>query len=270
MIKNISFLTFFFFALGSWNSAAQNSVRIGYVDMEYILQNVPEYQEASAQLDAKVEEWKTEAENNLRNVEAMKKELDNERALLTNELIEEREEEINFEETRAREYQQNRFGTNGDYMIQKRQLVRPIQDQVFNAVQEIAKNRNLDFVFDRNSETGMVYASKEFDVSDQVLRRINRASNRRQLTSKDEIEELEREEERTVEQDEAVSEREQLIEERKNEREAFIEERKRQRDSARAARQKEFEDRRARILEERQQRKDSIAKAREAKKDSIK
>ncbi len=254
--------TLIFFALG-WNVNAQQNMRIGYVDMDYILQNVPEYQEASAQLDARVEEWKTEAEEKLRKVETMKKELNNERALLTNELIEERKEEIAFEEANAREYQQNRFGPNGDYLIQKKQLIRPIQDQVFTAVQEIAKNRNLDFVFDQTSETGMIYANKQFDVSDQVLRSINRSSNRTQLNSRDEIKQLEREEERTVEQDAEVSERQKAIEERKNEREAHIEERKKQRDSIREARKKEFEERRARILEERQQKRDSVAKARE-------
>ncbi len=242
---------------------AQKSFRIGYVDMEYILQNVPEYQEASSQLDARVQEWRKEAEKNRKEVSDLKEELENEKALLTKELIEEREEEIAYREEQASEYEQNRFGPNGDYMLQKKQLVRPIQDQVFTAVQEIADNRNLDMIFDRTAESGMIYADEALDVSDQVLRSINRASNRSQLGSKDEIEEMERDEERTVEEDEARSEREEAIEDKKSEREQLIEERKRQRDSIKEARQKEFEERRNRILEERQRRKDSIEAARE-------
>ncbi|MFD1094193.1 OmpH family outer membrane protein [Salegentibacter chungangensis] len=248
---------------------AQRSIRVGYVDMEYILQNVPEYQEASSQLDAKVQEWKQEAEKNQREIDDMKTRLENERALLTKELIEEREEEIAYREQEAVEYQQKRFGPDGDYMIQKRQLIRPIQDQVFAAVQEIAKNRSYDFIFDRTSENGMVYAAKQHDVSDQVLRSINRAQNRSQLDSKEEIREMEKAEERTVEEDAEIAKKESAVEKQKDERAALIEQRKKERDSIRAAKQREFEERRQRILKERQQRKDSIEAAR-AKKDDQK
>ena len=256
-------------ALSLNTAMAQKSIRLGYIDMEYILENVPEYQEASRQLENRVQEWKVEAEAKLRAVEDMKTRLDNERALLTKELIEEREGEIAYLEQQAREYQQKRFGPNGDYMIQKKQLVRPVQDQVFTAVQQIAENRNLDFVFDRTADIGMIYADKQYDVSETVLRTIKRTANREQLESKDEIEELERAEDRTVEQDEEIEKREKLVEERQSEREAYIEEKKRERDSLRAARQKEFEERRARILAERERKKDSILKAREKKNDTI-
>ncbi len=248
---------------------AQKSIRLGYIDMEYILENVPEYQEASKQLESRVQEWKAEAEAQMRKVEDMKTRLDNERALLTKELIEEREGEIAYMEQQALEYQQNRFGPNGDYMIQKKQLVRPIQDQVFTAVQQIAENRNLDFVFDRTADIGMIYADKQYDVSETVLRTIKRTANREQLQSKDEIEDFEKAESRTVEQDAEIEKREELVEQRKSEREAYIEAKKRERDSLKAARQKEFEERRAKILAEREKRKDSILKAREKKNDTI-
>ncbi len=251
--------------IGNFGANAQKSFRIGYVDMEYILENVPEYQEAAAQLDTRVKDWRQVAEKNRREIQALKEELENEKPLLTKELIEEREEEIAYREEQATEYEQNRFGPNGDYIIQKKQLVRPIQDQVFTAVQEIAKNRNLDMVFDRTSESGMIYASRQLDVSDQVLRSINRASNRRQLDSKEEIEQFEREESRTVEEDAEIAEKEKAVKDNKSEREALIEERKRQRDSIKEARQREFEERRKRILEERQRKKDSIQAVRENK-----
>ncbi|MDX1542550.1 MAG: OmpH family outer membrane protein [Christiangramia sp.] len=256
-------------AISLTSAVGQKSIRLGYIDMEYILENVPEYQEASQQLENRVQEWKAEAEARMRKVEDMKTRLDNERALLTKELIEEREEEISFMEQQAREYQQNRFGPNGDYMIQKKQLVRPIQDQVFSAVQQIAENRNLDFVFDRTSDIGMIYADKQYDVSELVLRTIKRTANREQLETKEEITDMEKAEERTPEQEDAITEREQLVEERKNEREAYIEAKKRERDSIKAARQKEFEERRQKILAERERKRDSILKAREKKNDTI-
>ncbi|MEG9327090.1 OmpH family outer membrane protein [Salinimicrobium catena] len=246
---------------------AQQTVRIGYVDMEYILENVPEYQEASAQLDRKVLQWKQEIETELSRIDQMKKDLANEKPLLTSELIEEREEEIAFEEQKILDYQQKRFGPKGDLMIQKMQLVKPIQDQVFVAVQEIAKNRDYDLIFDKSADVITLYAADRLDVSDQVLRSITRASKREQLETRKEKQELIRDEEKTVEQSEAVTEREKIQEAKKQEREALLKERMRVRDSIRTAKQKAYEERRARILEERQRKKDSIAKAREQKKD---
>ncbi|HET8753756.1 MAG TPA: OmpH family outer membrane protein [Salinimicrobium sp.] len=252
--------------LAGFSAQSQQTVRIAYVDMEYILQNVPEYQEASAQLDSKVEKWKEEIARELQKLEQMRTSLENEKPLLTNELIEERLEEISFEEKKLRDYQQQRFGPNGDLMTQKLQLVQPIQDQVFIAVQEIAANRDYDLIFDKSADVVMLYAAERLDISDQVLRSINRASNREQVSSRDEKEELLREEAKTVEESAAVSEREMLQETRKNEREALIEQRRKERDSIKEAKKQAYEARRAKLLEERQRKKDSIAKARENRK----
>lgn len=256
-------------ALSISTAFAQKGIRLGYIDMEYILENVPEYKEATNQLDNRVQEWKMEAEAKLRKVQEMRTSLENEKPLLTKELIEEREEEIAFFEQLALDYQQKRFGPNGDYMIQKKQLVRPIQDQVFSAVQQIAENRNLDFVFDRTSDIGMIYADQQYDVSELVLRTIKRTANREQLEGKKEIAEMEKAEERTPEQDKAIEQREQQAEEKKNEREAYLEAKRQERDSIKEARQREFEERRAKILAERERKRDSILQAREKKNDTI-
>ena len=119
-----------------FSANAQRGVRIGYIDMEYILENVPEYIEASTQLDGKVQRWKADIDKKQQEIDLMKLTLTNERVLLTKELIEEREEEIKIKEDEMISYQQNRFGSGGDLVIQRRQLVQPIQDQVFNIVQE--------------------------------------------------------------------------------------------------------------------------------------
>lgn len=241
---------------------AQQTVRIAYVDMEYILENIPEYQEASAQLDTKVEKWKTEVEIELQKLSDLKKELENEKPLLTPELIEQREEEIDFQEEKIRDYQQKRFGPKGDLMQQKMQLVQPIQDQVFIAVQEIAKNRNYDLILDKSADVVMLYASDKLDVSDMVLRSINRASKREQLHTRKEKDELIREESKSVEESEAVSKRETAKEERQRERREYIEAKRQQRDSLRAAKKEEYEARHNKSLEERQQKKDSVQQAR--------
>lgn len=247
---------------------AQQTVRIGYVDMEYILENVPEYKEASTQLESNVQKWKKEIETELERIESMKQGLANEKALLTSELIEEREEEIQFEEQKLADYQQKRFGPQGDLMRQKLQLVQPIQDQVFIAVQEIAANRAYDFIFDKSADIVMLYASERFDISDQVIRSITRASKREQLDSRGEKEELLREESKTVEESEVVSEREALKQARQREREELLKERQRERDSLRTAKQKAYEERRLKLIQERERKKDSLEEVRKKKIDN--
>lgn len=246
-------------------NAQRGSVRIAYIDMEYILENVPEYQEASSQLDNKVNKWKSEIENKLSSINELKVQLDNERPLLTKELIEERDEEIQFERDQILEYQQKRFGPGGDLSIQRRQLVEPVQDQVFNAVQEISAARKYDLVFDKSSELMMLYTADRLDISDQVLRSITRASKRTQLNSKKDEKRFDIDEAKTVEQDQASQERQKAIEAKKSEREAVLEQRAKDRATQKEERQKAFEERRRKLLEERQQRKDSIAAARAEK-----
>ena len=171
---------------------AQRGVRIGYIDMEYILESVPEYTEASTQLEGKVQRWKQDIDKKQKEIDQMKLNLSNERVLLTKELIEEREEEIKLKEDEMLQYQQDRFGPNGDLMIQRRQLVQPIQDQVFNIVQEIAENKKYDFIFDKSADVVMLFAAKRNDISDLVLRSINRAARRTQATSRKEEKEIEK------------------------------------------------------------------------------
>ena len=266
-MKNLILFVLVFALLPLKEALGQQTVRIGYVDMEYILENVPEYQEASEQLEKKVQQWKQEIETDLAEIEELKKQLKNEKPLLTAELIAEREEEIRFLEQKVLDYQQKRFGPRGDLMTQKLQLVKPVQNQVFVAVQEIAKNRDYDLIFDKSAGLVTLFAAERLDVSDQVLRLIKRASRREELESRDEKQELVREESRSLEEDAEVSKREKLRQQREQKREALLEQRRRERDSLKAARKAAYEKRRAEILQERQRKKDSLEKAREESRD---
>lgn len=262
-MKTIKFI-FLSFALVFFTLSvqAQRGARMGYLDMEYILESVPEYQEASTQLAGKVQRWKKDLDKMNDEIEQMKLNLSNERVLLTKELIEEREEEIKILEDEMLKYQHDRFGPNGDLDIQRRQLVQPIQDQVFNIVQEIAEAKKYDFIFDKSADVVMLFASKRNDISEQVLRSINRAARREEAKSRKEKKEIEKREELSLEEENEVTEREITAEERKNERERLLEERKRVRDSIRAANKIEFEEKRRLLIEERQRRKDSLSKIR--------
>ncbi|MBO6607867.1 OmpH family outer membrane protein [Psychroserpens sp.] len=237
-------------SLMSFVSNAQRSVRIGYIDTEYILQNIPEYQQATAQLDQKVQQWKTEIEQRLAEIESKKKQLNSESVLLTKELYEERMEDISFEEAEILDYQQKRFGPNGDLMIQKQQLIQPVQDQIFAAVQEIAGGKKYDFIFDKSADVVMLYSAERFDLSDLVIRSITRSSKRTQAKSRAERKQAEKEDVVPVINKE-VDERQKALEEKKNARDAAIADRQAQqqkrRDSLKAAaaarRQKILDDR---------------------------
>ncbi|MCG2418614.1 OmpH family outer membrane protein [Aequorivita sp. F47161] len=271
--KKILFFTLSLFCF-TFMAEAQRGVRIGYIDMEYILESVPEYREASIQLEGKVQRWKQDIEKKQKEIDQMKLNLANERVLLTKELIDEREEEIKLKEDEMLQYQQDRFGPNGDLMIQRRQLVQPIQDQVFNIVQEVAENKKYDFIFDKSADVVMLFAAKRNDISDIVLRSIERAGRRVQAADKKEKREIEKREKLSVEEEGAITEREKAIEEKKEEREKLVEakktereemmaQRQRERDSIRAVKKAEFEARRQRLIEERERRRDSIMNARQ-------
>ncbi|MBC3847369.1 OmpH family outer membrane protein [Winogradskyella echinorum] len=251
-------------SLMSFNANAQRGVRIGYIDTEYILQNVPEYQEASTQLDKKVLQWKTEIEKRLAEIEQKKKELDNESVLLTKELYEERFEDISFEEAEILDYQQKRFGPNGDLMIQKRQLIEPIQDQIFAAVQDIAETGKYDFVFDKSADVVMLFSAERYDLSERVLNTITRTSKRSQAKNKKERKALEEEavvpvvndekDDRQKALDERKATREAELAAKRAEREKAAEDRKKQQQELREAKKKEAEERRQKAIDARNNR----------------
>ncbi len=149
-----------------------NAQRWAYVDTEYILQKLPNYRKAQSQLDKMARDWQKEIDAEIRSLNKMKVSLENERVLLTKDLIEERELQISDETAKIEKLQQKRFGAEGDLITQRKQLIRPIQDQVFNAVQSIAKKKRYDAVFDKSSDLIMIYYNKKYDISDRVLKKI--------------------------------------------------------------------------------------------------
>lgn len=221
-------------------------LRIGYIDMEYILQNVPDFTEAKNQLEQKAQKWKQEISAKNNDITKLKESLKTERVLLTKELIEEREEEIAFQEKELSDFQEKRFGPNGDLTVQKAVLVKPIQDQVFTAVQDIAEQRRFDFVFDKSSDLTMIFAAKQYDISDMVVRKLTRISKRSQL-SKSELKEQEKKEYQEDIQD-ANSDfaiRKKILDDKKAARDSVA-------NAKKEARLKIFEDRKAAAAAKRQ------------------
>jgi Skp family chaperone for outer membrane proteins len=216
-------------ALISLSSNAQTAkgVKIGYIDMEYILEKVPDYAEANNQLEQKAQKWKQEIEVKKTEIAKLKDALKTERVLLTKELIEEREEEITYLEKELLDYQEKRFGPKGDLIIQKSVLIKPIQDQIFTIVQDVAEQRKYDFIFDKSSDLTMLFAAQKYDISDYVVKKLT-ASQKREEMSKKQLKALEAKEalEEGVEENPAFTERQRILEEKKAAREKLIEERK--------------------------------------------
>ena len=151
---------------------AQRGARIAYIDMDVILSKNKEFSTASQLLDEKIAQWKKEIELKKIQLKRIEDQFAVEKILLTPELIADRELEIKDFAAEVVSLQEKRFGPNGDMMIQKNQLLKPVQDQVLSIVQDIAKERKYDFVFDRSSDIIMLYSAKNYDISDLVLRRI--------------------------------------------------------------------------------------------------
>ena len=151
---------------------AQKPQRVAYIDMNYILENVPEYVNAQSQLDSKVKTWQKKLEVLTVEIEQMNTDLSNEKTLLTKDLISEREEDIDIKQQELSRLQQAYFGPTGDLFQMRKQLVKPVQDQVYNAIQDIAGKKRYDFVFDKSSDLILLYSNSKYDISELVLNAI--------------------------------------------------------------------------------------------------
>jgi Skp family chaperone for outer membrane proteins len=246
------FFILVFVLLVSFFVNAQKGVRIGYIDMEYILQNVPDYTDAKNQLEEKAQKWKQEIETKKNEIKKLQDALETEKVLLTKELFEERAQEIKFQETELTAFQEKRFGPNGDVTIQKIMLVKPIQDQVFNAVQDIAEAKRYDFIFDKSSDLTMIFSAKRYDISDQVVRVIKRAGKREELTKKQQRDEAAKEKALDAIADNPnLTESQRINEEKKLARKKLIDDKL----EANALRKKEFDENRQKKIDERNARK---------------
>ena len=167
---------------------AQRGTRVGYIDMNIILDNIDEYKKASQLLDKNVEKWKKEIELKKIQLKQYQDQLNIEKILLTPELINDRELEIQDYASEIISLQEKRFGTRGDMLIQRSKLIQPVQDQVMSIVKKIAEEKKYDYVFDRSSNLTMLYSVKNYDISDLVIKRINRQQKIQKR--KDQIEKL--------------------------------------------------------------------------------
>ena len=151
--------------------------KFGYVDTQYILGKMPEYKEAQAEIEKLAKGWEKEIQELYQEVEQMEVDLKAEEVLLTKEMWEERNTEIERNWKEVKEYQQSIFGFEGLYFLKKKELVKPIQDQVFESVERVAKNNRLQIVFDKSGDLVMIYTDPIHDYTDFVLEDLGLVEN---------------------------------------------------------------------------------------------
>jgi len=161
--------TVLFFTMVILAAIMVRAQKFAYVDTEYILDNIPEFAEAQSQLDEISVQWQKEIETKFAEVDKMYKDYQTQSVLLPDDMKKKKEQEIVDKEKDAKNLQRTRFGKDGDLFKKRQELVKPIQERVYNAIQEIANSNNYAVIFDKGGSLTMMYANPKYDISDEVL-----------------------------------------------------------------------------------------------------
>jgi len=167
-MKRIFFTALVFFAA----TVALQAQRFAYVNTDYILNNIPEYKEAQESIDKLSDEWKAEVEKKQKEVDEIYRVFQNEQYLLTEEQKKAKIQEIESKEKAIKDYQRTKFGYEGELFKKRQELIKPIQDKVYEAIEKFAVERGYDFVFDKASSTTILYANSENDKSEDILKKL--------------------------------------------------------------------------------------------------
>ncbi len=159
--------------LFSFATIAANAQRYAIIDSKYILDKVPEYKEAQKKLDNFSELWQKELDQRQTAMDKMYKDYDAEQVMLTDVLKKKREDELYNKEKELRDLQKKRFGFEGDLFKKRQELIKPIQDRVYNAVQKLAVEKLYDFILDKSEGITVIFADPKLDKSDDVLRNMD-------------------------------------------------------------------------------------------------
>ena len=170
--KTIFFLVFILLFVSDIFS--QKQLRVGYINMDYILTNLDDYNIANEEYNIKLDLWRKEIESRKLSIKVANEELEIKKPLIPDEIYQNLKDEIDFDEKQLNQYIQKRFGPEGDWLIQEKILIQPIQDEVLAIVQKIAEKNKFDFIFDKSSAIIMLYSEKKYDISELVLKSILR------------------------------------------------------------------------------------------------
>lgn len=150
-------------------SSIANAQKFAYVDSEYILAQMPSYKSAQKQLDDISKEWQQDVDAKFIEIDKLYKQYQAEKVLLTKDMQTKRENEIIEKERTAKKYQNEKFGYQGGLFNKRAELIKPIQDKVYSAINKVAKSNGLDFIFDKSGDVLMLVSNPKYDRSDEVL-----------------------------------------------------------------------------------------------------
>lgn len=167
------FLALVLAVIGAAGASAQ---KFALIDMEYILKNVPSYEMANEQLNQLSQRWQKEVEAVSKEADQMYKQYLSDKVFLTEEQVKKREEEIVAKEQSATELRYKYFGPEGELYKKRQTLMKPIQDDIYNAVKKLSEERGYQAIFDRASSANIIYASPRIDVSNEVLAKLGYAN----------------------------------------------------------------------------------------------
>lgn len=147
-----------------------NAQRYAVIDSKYILEKLPEYKESQGKLDQFSQQWQQEIDNKQAALDKMYKDYDAEQIMLPDDLKKKREDELFNREKELRDLQKKRFGFEGDLFKKRQELIKPIQDKVYNAIQKLAVEKSYDFILDKSEGITVIFADPKLDRSDDVLK----------------------------------------------------------------------------------------------------
>lgn len=156
-------------------SFAAQAQKFAVVDMEYIMKNIPAFETANEQLNQISKKWQSEVEAQYLEVQTMYKNYQTELVFLSQEMKEEKEEEIVSKEKAVQELKRNYFGAEGELFKKRQSLMKPIQDEVYAAIQEISLEKDYGLVLEKSSSMNMIFVSPKLDISDIVLQKLGYA-----------------------------------------------------------------------------------------------
>ncbi|MFL5786589.1 MAG: OmpH family outer membrane protein [Flavisolibacter sp.] len=149
-----------------------NAQRYAIIDTKYILDKMPEYKDAQKQLDDIAAGWQKEIETMQADLDRMYKDYDAEQVMLSDELKKKREDQLFNKEKAVRDLQRKHFGFEGDLFKKRQELIKPVQDKVYNAVQKLAVQRGYDFILDKSEGITVIFADPKLEKSDDVLKEL--------------------------------------------------------------------------------------------------
>lgn len=160
------------FALILIAGTAYGQQKIGYVDSKVILETLQDARDAQTNLDNMVQKWKLELQALNDSLLILKDDYDKKKLILTEKIKQQKEEEIKLQEQKITDFKQNKFGESGEYFQKQTELMKPVQDRVFKAIQDVAKEGGYDFVIDRSTQLMLLYMNDRYDLTQKVIKKL--------------------------------------------------------------------------------------------------